>query len=105
MNMEELKLIADTITSLGAQGKEAFIWWVVLETIPSFLLWSGFIGVLYYGISLIRAYACSHTFFTECRDALGYGRGVLVDSEIIQVQNKVRLLIAEHVANNKTSYR
>lgn len=105
MNMEELKLIADTITSLGAQGKEAFIWWVVLETIPPFLLWSGFIGVMYYGISLIRAYAASQTFFTECRDALGYGRGVLVHEEVIQVQNKVRLLIAEHVALNGKPYR
>lgn len=100
MNMEELKLIADTITSLGAQGKEAFIWWVVLETIPSFLLWSGFIGVLYYVVSLIRSYASNHIFYIECRDALGYGRGVLVDREIIRVQNKVRLLIAEHVTNN-----
>lgn len=31
MNAEELKLIVDTITALGVQGKEAFIWWLVAK--------------------------------------------------------------------------
>lgn len=39
MNIEELKLILDMLGQLGAQGKEAFVWWVVLDKIPSLLIW------------------------------------------------------------------
>ncbi len=48
MNPEELKLIVETITTLGAQGKEAFIWFLVFKYGISALLWMTlFPAVLY----------------------------------------------------------
>ena len=38
MNAEELKLITEAITTLGAQGKEAFIWFLVLKYGVMYLL-------------------------------------------------------------------
>ena len=36
MNTEQLKMIIDALQSMGAQGKDAFIWWLVLDKLPSF---------------------------------------------------------------------
>lgn len=39
MTIEEMKMLVDMISTLGMQGKEAFIWWVVLDKIPPFIIW------------------------------------------------------------------
>ena len=31
MSTEELKMVMDALSSLGANGKEAFIWWMVIS--------------------------------------------------------------------------
>lgn len=43
MDIENLKLIINTLNSLGANTKESFIWWLVLTTGPTYifgLIWS-----------------------------------------------------------------
>lgn len=37
--MEELKLILATFAQLGETGKEAFIWWLLIDKIAVGLLW------------------------------------------------------------------
>lgn len=49
MNAEELKIITEAITSLGAQGKEGFIWWLVMKYGLDFL------GVLLLVVSIAFA--------------------------------------------------
>lgn len=40
--MEELKVIMEAISQLGAAGKEAFVWWLVIKYgVSSVLLFSG----------------------------------------------------------------
>ena len=41
MNTEELKLILETIASLGDSGKAAFIWWLIIKhLVPAVLLFT-----------------------------------------------------------------
>jgi hypothetical protein len=39
METEQLKMILDALQSLGAEGKEAFIWWLVLDKTVGPLVW------------------------------------------------------------------
>lgn len=40
MNMDELKLITDTIQQLGEHGTTAFIWWIVFDKLVPAVLWA-----------------------------------------------------------------
>jgi len=39
MNIEEIKLITDMLTTIGATGKEAFIWFLIMKYGISAALW------------------------------------------------------------------
>lgn len=39
MSTEELKLIIDAIRQLGAEGKSAFVWWLVVDKVVPTLGW------------------------------------------------------------------
>lgn len=46
--MEELKLILEAVKTLGTEGKDAFIWWLVVEKIVSpAILFTGFAVMIY----------------------------------------------------------
>lgn len=49
MNTEELKMIMDALSSLGANGKEAFIWWMVIsygsKIVLGLMVLAGVIGI------------------------------------------------------------
>jgi hypothetical protein len=105
MNIEELKLVLETIATLGAQGKEAFIWWVVLDKIPFFVLWAAFIGLLFFITKSVKKYNSDEQFLTSLRDILGYGDGYLSTSERIRTKNKVLQLVEAYVAENGKPYK
>lgn len=66
--MEELKLILEAVAQLGAQGKEAFIWWLVLEKGLNFVaIMSAIIGTCLIAKHIIRCLTYEQTL----RDALG----------------------------------
>ena len=48
MDIEQLKLIVDTISSLGVESKSAFIWWLVVSKIPAIIF-----GLIWSGISIV----------------------------------------------------
>jgi hypothetical protein len=58
--MEELKLILQTLATMGEAAKEGFIWWLVvsegLPRILGFLLACGFFGVVIVVVKMIIAY-------------------------------------------------
>lgn len=80
MDIESLKLIVQTLTSLGAGSKEAFFWWLVIhEAVPT-LLWVSFwftVLVLAYKafIYLLKSNSASTEFrrqLEELRNALPF---------------------------------
>lgn len=39
MDKEQLKLVLDALQSLGAEGKDAFIWWLVMDKTIAPVAW------------------------------------------------------------------
>ncbi len=103
MNIEELKLILNAISSLGEQGKEAFLWYMAANTIPSFLLWAGFIGLLFFVakqvFKMVAVFSEVDSIdgqFRKWRDELsvGFCGGVLTKEEKALVIVRISELIA-----------
>jgi hypothetical protein len=99
MNIEELKLILDTIRSLSGDASTAAYWYFGLEFVK-FVLGCGVGAWLAFTIIKIVAKAAGidqdEKFMRECRDALGTGvLGYLHDDERVATQQAIRKLIQE----------
>ena len=99
MNIEELKLILETIRSLTGDASTAAYWYFGLEFAKFALGWLVGAGVV---LTLIKTVATAsgvgvdETFMRECRDALGTGcRGYLDQEEREHTQAAIRKLIQE----------
>ena len=96
MDMDELKLIADTIQHLGDNGTTAFVWWLVLDKLVPATLWA--IGSCVFMYLCWRiAVLCTAAnkaigSVARMRDLLGLGSGMLIDREIDAVEQRVREL-------------
>ena len=101
MNLDELKLIVDLIGNLGTQGKEAFIWWLVFDNVPWFLIWCGIISAIVYIVKKcvsLGEQSNHDEFFVEMRDTLKTGSsGSLFVSETIATKAKLRELALRYV--------
>ncbi len=92
MNMEELKLVTDTIQQLGEHGTTAFIWWIVFDKLVPAVLWTvGSCAFMYlcWRVTLVcvatnKAVNCMYIL----RRAFGLGGGYLVPSEIDRVMER-----------------
>lgn len=96
MNTDQLKLIIDAIHSLGVESKSAFIWWLVFEHIPGFIIGIAFISLLgFLANRLTRMY--SHTqSLVRLRDILGIGyQGPLTDDQCDRVIESVTKLLEQ----------
>ena len=75
MNAEELKMVLDAIATLGVNGKEAFIWWLVLKygssLITSVMFLIGALCVPYLVLRTIRQLSRSNTALKEIAKNLG----------------------------------
>lgn len=94
MDIDQLKLILETVTSLGAEGKSAFIWWLVLDKGIPALIWAGFFTIFYRvamaALTSIRAV----NEFCNFRDRLGTGtHGVLSNAELSRTVEAIARLI------------
>lgn len=58
MNTEELKMVLEAISSLGAAGKEAFIWWLALKygssLVSMFLISAVAVVIAYMVLRLVK---------------------------------------------------
>ena len=73
MDTEQLKLILDTFSALGENGKSAFIWWLVLDKVlPVFAWLTVFSGLFVICLKLLDGLN-NITKFEELRNALGVG--------------------------------
>ena len=99
MNIEELKLILDTIKSLSGDASTAAYWYFGLEFAKFVLLTVGGLGAscwVVHKICQANGVGADEAFMRECRDALSIGcRGGLVEDERAETQRVIRKLIQE----------
>lgn len=99
MRDEQLQMILTALQSLGAESKDAFIWWLVLDKGLPVLGWlMAFSGLLWLALKVISAVsAASH--MAKLRDEMGIGcPGPLWDSEATAVAKKVREMLRKQQA-------
>ena len=99
MNIEELKLILETIRSLSGDASTAAYWYFGLEFAKDIIILFTLVGGTMWGISKAGQAAgvgADEDFMRECRDALGTGcYGGLTQEERRATQAAIRKLIRE----------
>jgi hypothetical protein len=99
MNIEELKLILETIRSLTGDATSAAYWYFGLEFAKFVLGWlvgAGVVLTFLKTVAISNGLGADEAFMRECRDALGTGfRGGLSPTERYDTQQAIRKLIKE----------
>lgn len=73
MKDEQLQMILNALLTIGADGKEAFIWWLAMDKGLSVFGWlATFAGMMWVAKRLIDVFSIN-SMFSELRDALGVG--------------------------------
>ena len=92
--MKELEMILAAVAQLGDAGKEAFIWWLVMDK------GLGFLGLLtFFATALVLArwviFACTfEKDLRRIRDSLGLGScGCITPNEITGIHRKISELL------------
>lgn len=75
MNTEELKMIVDMLSSLGANGKEAFIWWLVAQYGLSFINDVAFFAC--FAFAVVKVAIVVSKYYENAR----HGSGVAMNAE------------------------
>ena len=99
MNIEELKLVLETIRSLSGDASTAAYWYFGLEFAKFVLGWlvgAGVVLAITQTIAKANGVGADEDFMCECRDALRIGcRGHLGEAERAATQQAIRKLIQE----------
>jgi hypothetical protein len=102
MNIEEIKLILDTLEKAGQGGADLFIFWVLLDKVPVIIfgllsLWAG-----YALFNKLLNNLKSHSRLCELRDMANIGTvGELGENEWKALRSKFsKLLILERTRND-----
>ena len=99
MNIEELKLVLETIRTLSGDASTAAYWYFGLEFAKFVLGWlvgAGVVLTLIKTIAMANGVGADEAFMRECREALGTGcRGPLIEDERAATQQAIRKLIQE----------
>lgn len=103
MNIEELKLVLETIRSLSGDASTAAYWYFGLEFAKYVLGWLVSAGVILTmiltitrTITVANGVGADEAFMRECRDELRIGcRGALVEDERRATQAAIRKLVWE----------
>jgi hypothetical protein len=104
MDIEQLKLILETVQGITGDAKTAAIWWMALHyglQILNHLLVAGVVIT----VAIIVARTVMHfeedeKFIREMRDVLGFGWGYLCSSDRAKTHAVIRNLVATHKAQN-----
>jgi len=99
MNIEELKLVLETIRSLAGDATSAAYWYFGLEFAKFVLSWfvgAGVVLTIARTIVTLSGNGRDELFMCECRDALHIGsRGSLTENERAATKQAIRNLIKE----------
>lgn len=71
MSTEQLKMLLEAMQSLGAGGKDAFIWWLVMDKGLPFLGWLMTLGAIVFVARFVIRHAANCARFDEVRESLG----------------------------------
>lgn len=97
--MEELKLVVEALTGLGAQAKEAFIWWLVFDKLIPPVMFLAFTVTLAWTVLKVIRQASerpSEEFIKWARDELRTGvPGPLTDVERARTVEALRRIVLE----------
>lgn len=99
MDTEQLRMILDTLRTMGDTGQSAFIWWLVFDKALPLLVWLvTFAGLLWIAMKLIERIGISG-IGEQVRDILGVGSpGVMTPNEVRETLERVRELAAKRGA-------
>ena len=91
MDAEQIKLIMEMLAQMGANGKEAFIWWLVFDKalgpVVSLILVPFSAWVL---INLFGRYSENEQRLRAIRDAMGVGtRGIVTEEEAREIMRRI----------------
>jgi len=91
VEIEQLKMVIELIQQLGVQGKEAFIWWLVLDKVLPVLAWLlTLVTVGFTVIKVIRMVSGEEDRLRSIRDALRVGSsGCFTDYEYREIMRKI----------------
>lgn len=96
MDIEHLKLILETVSSVSGDAAAIAISYIVFENILPFIVWMTFLFIIYkVGVNLVNKIPNDNddAFFKEMRDVLRTGSsGHLADYEKSATKNKLREL-------------
>jgi hypothetical protein len=97
MNAETLKQIIDLLATLGVQGKEAFVWYLMVDKVLPALLWFGVaVGLFFVAQQIIRACNNDDKKLREIRDTLRVGApGFYSEEEHRAVVRRIRELLEQ----------
>lgn len=99
MNIEELKLVLETIRSLSGDASTAAYWYFGLDFAKFVLSWfvgAGLLLTIARTIVTLSGNGRDELFMCECRDALRIGsRGSFTENERAATQQVIRELIKE----------
>jgi len=98
MNIEELKMVMDTVAQLGESGKAAFIWWLVLDKLTPAIAWLVCAGLAFLlGRRAMGLFISGPSaYFRSLRVRLRIGSsGELTDFEIKQIQERINQILED----------
>jgi hypothetical protein len=72
MNDAQLKMILDAMATMGAAGKDAFIWWLALDKGLPILAWIVFIGAAAAILRLAINWGREYSLFEDLRARAGF---------------------------------
>lgn len=88
--MKELEMILQAVAQLGDAGKDAFIWWLVMDKGLGFLGWILSLGVVSFTLLKVVRYT-NQDDLRVLRDAMGVGTpGVVSDEELREMHRWIR---------------
>ena len=96
MDTEQLKMILDTLRTMGEAGQSAFIWWLVMDKALPVVGWLvTFAGILWLSCRVMSKVSVER-LGGQVRDMLGVGSpGVVTPSEAHETLRRVRELMVK----------
>ena len=96
MDTEQLKMILETLRTMGAAGHDAFVWWLLLDKALPVLAWLlTFCGLVWLAWCLIQRVGVNGAG-EQVRDALGVGSpGPMLPSEARETLRRVREMMEQ----------
>lgn len=93
--MKELEMILAAVAQLGEAGKEAFIWWLVMDKGGAILIFLALFALIYWCVRHLINHWSADAELRRVRDALNIGGpGFLTRDEIEEIHRHIARLKA-----------